>query len=190
MATDLVTLAEYKAYMGINSTTQDAIITAMLPKVSALVKTICRRTFVDYITTNKIEYFDGGTPYLVPDEFPIIGIASLAYSSDYGKTYTALVEFTDYVIKKTSNSIAPILSTKFQEAINGYKLTYTAGYSTLPEDLMLAILDLVTYYLKNDAAVHSNKAPGTNSIQIEYVMNTNLPAHIKRVLDLYMANYN
>lgn len=189
MAADLVTLAEYKAYMGINSTTQDTVITAMIPKISALVKTLCRRTFIDYVSTDKVEYFEGGDNHLAPEEYPIISVTSLAYSSDYGNTYTNLTEFTDYATRKISGSIVPIASRTFQEAVNGYKLTYKAGYTALPEDLKLAILDLVTYYLKNDAAIHSSKAPGTNSVQIEYVTNTNLPAHIKRVLDLYMANY-
>ncbi len=71
-----------------------------------------------------------------------------------------------------------------------YKLTYTAGFEVLPEDLKLAIFDLTTYYMKNDMAVHSNKAPGTNTVQIEYVTTTNLPSHIKRVLDQYAANYS
>jgi hypothetical protein len=79
---------------------------------------------------------------------------------------------------------------QFTWSVNGYKVVYTAGYETLPEDLKLAVLDLVTYYLKNDAAIHSAKAPGTNSVQIEYISTTNLPAHIKRVLDLYTMNYN
>jgi hypothetical protein len=73
--------------------------------------------------------------------------------------------------------------------INGYKVSYFAGYEVVPEDLRLAVLDLVTYYRKNDGAIHSTKAPGTNAVQIEYISTTSLPAHIKRVLDFYVADY-
>jgi hypothetical protein len=59
----------------------------------------------------------------------------------------------------------------------------------MPEDLKLAVLDLVTYYVKNDMAVHSPKSPGTNTVQIEYITKNTLPAHIARVLDQYTANY-
>jgi hypothetical protein len=59
----------------------------------------------------------------------------------------------------------------------------------VPADLKLAVLDLVTYYRKNDGAIHSTKAPGTNSVQIEYVSTASLPAHIRRVLDMYVADY-
>lgn len=190
MGLPLITKAEYKAYAGINSTTHDATIDILIPKISELVKNICRRTFVDYVNDTKTEYHEGGSSFLVPEEYPVIAVSSLEYSSDYGSTFSSLVEYTDYALSKATNSIKAISSTGFPGAINGYKLTYTAGYETLPEDLKLAILDLLTYYIKNDSAIHSNKAPGTNTVQIEYVTTTNLPAHIKRVLDLHAANYN
>lgn len=190
---DLVTLSEYKAYAGITSPNHDAEISALIPKVSALVKSICRRSFVDYVDDPKVEIFNGGVgPRYWPYEYPIINVISLEYSIDYGNTYTELVELTDWVIDREDDSIFCINSTdgSFPKYVNGYKLTYTAGFETIPEDLKLAILDLITYYMKNDMAVHSNKAPGTNTVQVEYVTTTNLPAHIKRVLDLYVGRFD
>jgi uncharacterized phiE125 gp8 family phage protein len=193
MATDLVTLAEYKAYAGITSDTLDAIVTAIIPKASQLVKSLCRRTFVDYINDAKIEVYSGNNEskiYL--KEYPILQIYDVEQSTDYGNTYTSLVEYTNYVLDQEDGSIVAVGSTDavFPKYINGYRVTYIAGYETLPEDLKVAILDLVTYYVKNDASVHSPKAPGTNTVQIEYITTTNLPAHIKRVLDLYTASFD
>lgn len=186
MGIDLVTRAEYKAYANINSENQDAKIDSIIPKVSELVKNICRRTFVDYVDDAKIEYFDGGE-YFPLAEYPALSIQAVEYSEDFGQSYTALAEFTDYYLHKVTESIKPVSA--FIDQPNGYKVTYTAGFETLPQDLKIAVLDLVTYYIKNDAAVHSPKAPGTNTVQIEYITTTALPAHIKRVLDLYTANY-
>lgn len=190
MGLPLITKAEYKAYAGLTSPTQDAIIDSIIPKVSALVKSICRRTFIDYVATPKVEYYDGGSMIISPDEYPFILVSSLEYSPDYGQSYTALAEYTDYAVSKADNIVKSLSTSGFASAVNGFRLTYTAGYTTIPEDLKLAIFDLVTYYIKNDSAIHSNKAPGTNTVQIEYVTTTSLPAHIKRVLDLYVANYN
>lgn len=190
MGLPLITRTEYKSYAGLTSPTQDAIIDAIIPKVSALVKTLCRRTFVDYVSDAKVEYFDGGFYVYYPEETPLLSVASLERSTDFGNTYTSLVEYTDYAVAKVGSGITSLTSAGFPSAINGYKLTYSAGYETLPEDLKLAVFDLVTYYMKNDSAIHSSKAPGTNSVQIEYVTNTSLPAHIKRVLDQYTENYN
>lgn len=193
---DLVTLEEYKSYMGINSDGQDTEIESIIPKVSDLVKNICRRTFVDYVDETKIEVFSGGYNKFLLKETPVLSIIDVEYSTDYGKTYTSLTEFTDYVLDEEDGTIVstsidsqgnPVVFPKY---INGYRVYYRAGYETLPEDLKLAIFDLVTYYLKHDTAVHSTKAPGTNSVQVEYITNTKLPAHISRVLDLYMASYD
>lgn len=188
MGIDLVTKAEYKAYANINSTNQDAQIDAIIPIVSQLVKTICRRTFVDYVSDAKTEVFSGGA-YLDLSEYPLIALQGVEYSSDYGANYSDMAEYTDYVYDAQDNCIKPIIRTEFPTAINAYRVTYTAGYEELPEDLKVAVLDLISYYLKNDMSVHSPKAPGTNSVQIEYVTTTALPAHIKRILDQYVANY-
>lgn len=190
MGLPLVTRTEYKAYAGIASPNKDTEIDTLIPKVSDFVKAICRRTFVDYVDDPKVDYFDGGGYILIPSEGPIISITSLEYSSDYGSTYTSLVNFTDYVYNRATGYIRATSQTvPFVYMPDAYKLTYNAGYEAVPIDLKLAVFDLITYYLKNDMAVHSPKAPGTNSVQIEYVTNTHLPAHIKRVLDLYTDNY-
>jgi hypothetical protein len=190
MGANLVTLAEYKAYAGITSTNQDAEINAIIPKASQLVKSICRRTFVDYVNDSKEEVYAGGWEKLFLKEYPILSITSVEASVDYGATYTELVEFTDYVVDQEDGTIKCIYAAEFPKCVNGYKVTYTAGYESLPEDLKLAVLDLVTYYLKNDMSVHSPKAPGTNSVQVEYITTANLPAHIRRVLYLYTASYD
>jgi hypothetical protein len=188
MGLSLVTKAEYKAYAGITSTTQDTAIDSIIPKVSELVKTICNRTFIDYINDPKVEYYDGGTNSHLVTEYPLIAISTIEYSNDYGNTFSELVEFVDYVISKRDDTIKSINGNSFPYKINSYRITYTGGYEVVPADLKLAVLDLVTYYIRNDMAVHSNKAPGGNTVQIEYVVTTNLPAHIKRVLDLYTSS--
>lgn len=188
---DLVTKAEYKAYAGINSTNQDTVIDAIIPRVSALVKNYCRRTFVDYVDDTKVENSSGGYgPLIYLSEYPVLSVVGVEYSSDYGQTYTDLVEFTDYVFDTESQSISTIDGSDWPKTLNGYIITYNAGYEELPEELKLAVFDLITYYIKNDASVHSPKAPGTNSVQIEYITSSSLPAHIKRVLDLYKGSWD
>lgn len=186
---DLITKAEYKAYAGISSTNKDTEIDALIPKVSALVKTYCRRTFIDYYNTPNIEYFNGPAMFFPLKEYPVRNVSSVELSVDWGNNYTDLVEYTDYALDKSRGVVHSTQFDGFPERINGYKVTYTAGYATVPEDLKLAVLDLVSYYIRNDSAIHSNKAPGTNSVQVEYISTTSLPAHIRRVLDLYVADY-
>jgi hypothetical protein len=185
---DLVTLAEYKAFAGISSTNQDTEIKSLIPKISALVKTYCNRTFVDYFNDSKTEVFTGGNPYFLLSEFPINSVDSVEWSQDYGKTYTNLVEFTDYTLDLEWDRIAVINNTEFPKYTNGYRVTYTGGYEVIPQDLKLAVLDLLEYYLKSDMAIKSQRERGANTVQVEYVTTTNLPSHIRRVLDMYRGS--
>ena len=188
MAANLITKQDYKTYAGISSTNQDAEIDLLIPKVSELVKSYCRRSFIDYVDEARTEVFEGGFGSLLLKESPVIQVISVELSINYGQTYTKLTKFTDWV--QTGDYVIGISPEGFKPYINGYKVSYFAGYETVPEDLKLAVLDLVTYYRKNDGSVHNNKSPGAGgSVQLEYIMNTNFPAHIKRVLDLYVADY-
>lgn len=184
---NLTTRADYKAYMGINSTNSDASIDILIPLVSQFVKNYCRRTFVDHFEDPKVEILRGGVPYLMLLETPIISITSIEVSSDYGVTYTALTEYTDWVLD--GELIRPIGVSSFPDYIRGYRVTYTAGYEDVPRDLELAVMDLVTYYMKNDGAVNALKHVNTTSMQIEYISDTALPSHIKRVIDYYITDY-
>jgi hypothetical protein len=187
MGANLITKAQYKTYAGITSVNQDAEIDLLIPRVSELVKTYCRRTFIDFYDEAKTEVFEGGYGSLILKESPVTQVISVQRSTDYGKTYAKLTKFDDWV--QSGDFVVSVNPRGFEPLVNGYKVSYFAGYETVPEDLQLAVLDLVTYYRKNDSAVHSTKAPGTNAVQIEYISTTSLPAHIKRVLDFYVADY-
>ena len=191
MGLPLVTAAEYKAYIGITSTNQDAAIASVVPKVSELVKSFCRRSFIDYVDDAKTETFKGGENSFNLKETPLLAVSKVEYSDDYGLTYTTLTEFTDYVVDTETDQVS-LVSVYYQDIkkVNAFKVTYTAGFPDgLPTDLKLAIFDLITYYLRHESALHTSKAVGANSVQIEYITNTQLPSHIRRILDLHCANY-
>lgn len=215
MGLSLATRDEYKTYTGISSNTSDALIDSLLVKVSELVKQICRRTFIDYVYDVKVEYNEGGSNSICLEELPVLQVLGFEYSTDYGQTYTVLEEFTNYTLSKKTGDLRPLLMTSapdnigygsgsssaysnyggktesiFPEAINGYRISYNAGYLDVPADLKLAVLDLIAYYVKNDSSVHSHKNISPNTMQIEYISSTHLPAHIKRILDLYTSSYN
>lgn len=188
MALNLITRQEYKTYAGIKSTNYDSEIDALIPRVSQLVKNYCRRTFVDYMDTEKVEVFNGDCDRLILSESPVVSVNVVQSSDDYGQNWNNLQQYVDWV--QDGDYLLPLNSeARWPKKLRGYRVVYLAGYDDVPPDVALAVMDLVSYYRQNDAAVHSNKAPGTNSVQIEYISTTSLPAHIKRVLDLYVADY-
>lgn len=178
MAIDLVTLEEYKAYAAISSNTQDSRIASIIPQVSALVKSYCGRTFVDYVDplTPCVQYLDNPDTTEFTDEFPVIGTITAEVSTDNGVTYS---EFTDFAYSKATDQIV-FLGTP-PTGINCVKLTYNAGFATIPEDLKLAVFDLIIYYIKAE----STPKKTIGYVNVEYVITSDMPSHIKRVLELY-----
>ena len=75
----------------------------------------------------------------------------------------------------------------WHRGVGAVRIVYKAGYSAVPADLKLAVLDLVTYYLKDEhkqrqsiagASIQNQGSSGQSN-------NVGFPDHIKRVLDLY-----
>jgi len=186
---NLVTKAEYKAYAGISSTTQDALIDFLIPKISDAVRIFCRNPLLD--TQESVsEIFDGGNSILVPSSGPVASVAAVQYSVDYGKTYTDLTQYEDWIYVQKEQVVKCVYSSVFEHRPAGYKVVYTAGNDGCPEGLKLGVLEFIQYYMRHEGAVHSNSAPGGNSGQIEYIMNSKLPASIQRIFDQYALTVN
>ncbi len=186
MGLNLTTKDEYKTYAGIKSTNDDDIIDRLIMQVSEFVKTFCGRTFVDYFDIPKVESFNGGSDSFILAETPIVDVVSVEYSEDFGKTYTLLAEYDSWVLD--NNQI--ISTSKFDYKLKGYRVSYTGGYEDVPPDLKLAVMDMITYYRKNDSAVHSIRLTNPNTAQVQYVNSNNLPPHIQRVLLLHKSDFS
>lgn len=176
----LITTDEYKEYASINSVDFDDKIDSIVLRISELVKSYCGRKFIDGFDKasnsfiNLVEYTNT-SGYYYPHEFPVQEVVSVEYSSDMGATYSNITNFY-YDRSKDAVFIDDNV-----DSINAYKITYKAGFQKTPEDLKLACLDLVEYYYKGEYT--PRKASGNNTV--EYITTSDMPAHIKRVLDLY-----
>lgn len=189
--TDLVTLAEYKAYKGINSTNNDSKLATIIPSVSAYVKNYCGRTFLDHVTVSKIDSFDvisKSDDKVFLSEFPVIAISEVKTSLDGGVTQT---DITDYVSDDEigilySTSASGFISTSSGVAFKSLEVTFTAGYTTLPEDMRIAVLDLVSFYLNEDfVPKKAISSVSKESPVVSVKTSPLLPAHIRRILEIY-----
>tara|TARA_R110002153_G_scaffold189756_2_gene342568 strand:- start:749 stop:1336 length:588 start_codon:yes stop_codon:yes gene_type:complete len=193
---DLITLQLYKEAEGLSTPKEDAKISALVPSVSQLVKTYCGNSFVDYYSSAKTEVLnvDWSTHIVQLTESPVNAITSVQERTSYSGAYSTLTTAAyEYYLDSNTDSILRTNSSGYKnwaEGVGAVKVVYTAGYSSVPEDLKLAIIDLVTYYLKDEhkerrtIAGASIQNPGSSSQRD----NVAFPDHIKRVLDLY-KNY-
>ena len=197
---DLVTLQQYKDFNGLESVKNDARINHIIDQVSQLVKSYCSSTIIDYASSAKTEYFtikDDLVDTIILDESPIISVTSVQERTGQADAYVTLItENSDssgkyeYIVDTESDSIVRTNSTTtkaFPQGMKAVKVTYKAGYTSTPEDLKLAVFDLVKYYLKDERKERMSIAGSTIENQSSTSLRNNIgfPDHIKRILDLY-----
>ena len=189
---NLIDIDTYKISEAIVSTKDDSRINSLIASVSQLVKTYCGNSIVDHYSSNKVETFsvNWSTNLVQLTETPLVTVVSVEERDDYSSSYTT-VPSTEYFADTTLDVIYRVSTQGGKKNWPGgpaaVKITYKAGYADCPADLQLAVIDLVTYYLKNEHKARQTMQGAsiqniTSSSQRD---NVAFPDHIKRVLDLY-----
>ena len=189
---NLIDIDTYKISEGIQSTKDDSRINSLITSVSALVKTYCGNSLVDHYSTNKIETFsiNWGTNLVQLTETPLVSIVSVEERDDYSSSYTT-VPTTEYFADTTLDVVYRVSTQGGKKNWPGgpaaVKITYRAGYADCPADLQLAVIDLITYYMKDEHKARQTMAGASIQNQSSSSQRDNVafPDHIKRVLDLY-----
>ena len=191
---NLVTINDYKQYKKIEHNKDDNQLSALVPAISQLVKTYTGNAVIDYATINKIETFDiydSLTSELFLTESPLTNVGLIQERSSLADSYTTLTENTDYYVDKEHDRIYRVDGASsikyFPKGFASVKITYRAGYESCPEDLKLAVYDLITYYLKEEYKGRRSMAGATlqNEPSSSIRNDIGFPDHIKRVLDMY-----
>jgi len=197
---DLITLQQYKDFNGLESVKNDARINAIIDNVSQLVKNYCASSIIDYASTPKTEFFtikDDLVDTIILEESPLISVTSIQERTSQSDAYVTLItENSDssgkyeYIVNTDSDSVTRTSATGIKYWPKGHKsvkVVYTAGYTSTPEDLKLAIFDLVKYYLKDERRERMTISGATveNPLSSSLTGNIGFPDHIKRILDMY-----
>lgn len=181
---NLITLDDYKTYKGINSTNEDSKVSAIIPLVSDFVKTFCNRSFIDYVSTEKVEWFSGNSASILVKEIPIISVSTVEISADNGDTLTTMAT-SAYILDEDLGKIYTADGLNFSENIvpvKGLKITYKAGYTDTPPDVALAVMDLIHHY--SSEGFTTFKGIGSANIRSAF-SRTKLPDHISRILEMW-----
>jgi hypothetical protein len=190
---DLITLQDYKDAQGLSTPKEDLKINSIIPSVSQLIKTYCGNSFVDFYSSAKTEILnvDWNTHIVQLTESPINTITSVQERDSYSSAYTTLTTGAyEYYLNTSTDSIFRTNSSGHQNwptGVGAVKVVYTAGWSAVPADLKLAVIDLITYYLKDEHKERRTIAGASiqNASSSSQSNNVAFPDHIKRVLDLY-----
>jgi len=137
------------------------------------------------------EYYSGdGTNSIITNEYPITEITAIY--DDLDRTYGS-----DTLIDSDNLAILPDgLAYKivydggtFQVGIRNLKVEYTAGYTSIPNDLQQACLEVIAYYFKNTEDNRfgvTTRTMGGGSVTIE---TTDIPKSALRILERYKRKW-
>jgi hypothetical protein len=189
---NLIDLETYKTSESIQSTKDDTRISLLITAVSQLVKTYCGTTIVDHYSTDKAEEFtiSWGTNLVQLTESPFVSITTVQERKDFGSSYTT-VPATEYYVDGSTDTVYRVNTSGSEKAWPtgpaSVKITYKAGYASCPADLELAVIDLITYYMKDEHKARQTMQGASIQNQSSSSQRDNVafPDHIKRVLDLY-----
>lgn len=198
---DLITLDDYKLLEGVTSTQYDEKFEKLITSVSKLVRTYCNSEFDTYATSpGYTELFDiQWDTYTVQLKYsPVISITNVYERSSQSTAYKELfsngagspAEYSWY-LDSISDSIFRTQENgsyrNWAKGVGSVKVTYLAGYTSVPVDLELAVADIITYYHKDEQkerqSIGSATREGAGSSAIRN--DPGFPDHIRRVLDMY-----
>lgn len=188
--TSLITLEQYKAAEGISNPKDDIRLSGLVVSVSQLVKTYCGKSFIDYYVTPKVELFtiEPNIHMVQLVESPVVEVVSVEERDGISSPYSVLVAGQDFYFDDSTDAIVRsdghIGYRHWKRGPGAVRVTYKAGYAKVPEDLKLAVIDLVTYYHK-DEHKPTKSMSGANIQNAMGVNADNFPAHIRRILEMY-----
>ena len=187
---DLITLDDYKSYNTVTSDTKDSKISLLISAVSALVENHCNRKFELETHT---EYHDAKQEVIYLKQFPLVEVVSVSVSKNGGLDYVDLEEDDEdlfgYIVDIEDGCISTQITkinflNTYSTPRKSLKVVYSAGYTNIPVDLKLAVIDLVDYYKNNEHKPSMMIGGASLDNPMPYSSNR-FPAHIQRVLDLY-----
>jgi len=188
MGAPLVTLTDYKTYKKITKTDADVELQYIIDSVNVLVRTFVGHSIIDYYTTPYVESFNvkQGQTSLQLNEWPIKEVVTVETRESHDQPYTVKSP-TEYYVDTDVDCIYIQGSDYWPSGFGAARVTYKAGYETVPLDLRMACLDLVHMYVKEE--YKEKRSIGNTSIDNSNsrvgALATEWPVHIIRILDMY-----
>nr|BDD44894.1 hypothetical protein 1 [bacterium] len=146
--TEPVSLADMKLYLRVDLNDEDALITSLIKTAREHVETFTRRAIPSQQWALYLDKFPAKE--IVIPKPPLFSVQSITYKDKDG--VKATFPTTDYIVDGESDpgKIVPAYGKTFPSIefypVNAVKVSFTAGYSTIPEVYVIAIKMLVAHF--------------------------------------------
>lgn len=174
----LITLQEYKEYTGtpLDNTKSDSKLSPVIEYVNDYIRKICNSEFdVSTVTDKPVGHFDR---IILLDKAPVISIESLT-----NRITDAVIDQEDYILDPEEGSIEIINDTlSIPNTKYPFNISYTYGYTSVPNAIKLVAYELVTYISKREFNKTRNFGNGQSA---SYVGDSTIPPHLLSPLLMY-----
>lgn len=182
----ILTLAEYKSIKNRTKTDEDVSLQLVIDTVNNIIESFLDRD--PHLATGITEFIslDYDTDIIFPKRWPITAITSIKEIPEGSpiadlSLYTALVYDVDYVFEE--DRIYRINSKNWLRGPKRVHITYSAGYTTIPQSLKLAAVELADFYIKEEYL--QSRVAGTTTITNLVSDIAKIPAHVRMILNTY-----
>jgi hypothetical protein len=188
---DLTSLASVKTELNITSGTDDAFFKGLISRASAAAASYCNRVFPVETVTDEVWAQRSPTRFNVPgtfdpltlSRFPIVAISAITQNS------VALVDGTDFRIDYDKGQLIRLnaLGTPIQWSVYPISVTYSAGYATIPYDVVDAVIRMVKnrwFMRTRDSSLRQENIPGVIEQQFWVATGAEAGAMTPDVIDL------
>lgn len=168
----LCTVADVKESLGIDAgnTTKDNLIIRKINQSTLMIEGYCGLSHGHHFkeTTYTNEEYDGtGSNQLVLKMRPVTSISSFQYRDTVdNQDNWSDTESEDY-FSNLSAGVLDLLNTQTNN-FNAYRVTYTAGFSTIPADLAEACVMLASALVENSSSGTAIKRKREGQREVEY----------------------
>jgi uncharacterized phiE125 gp8 family phage protein len=166
----LTSVADVKEILGITGTAQDNLITRNINYATKIILNYCGVS--SFNSTAYVEYYDGiGGNELVLRNKPVITMTSVEWRDEAGNnaSFTTL-DAEDYFVDTDAGIIKALVN--FGSSFHSWKIAYTAGYATIPDDLAEACARMAAFVTENGTAGTSIKSKQEGQRKVEYFDST------------------
>ena len=180
-ASDLVSLGEVKSWLNITTTNDDAMLSTLITQISGWADGYANRTL--YTNTYTLVCDGRGETRKIVPNWPITSVSSVTID---GMVIPASTDglIPGYVFDTTLPRIT-LIGYRFNCGQSNVVINYTAGYSTFPNQLILAAKQLVGARYRSRSWQGKTSATGPAGQSANYYITDEATPEVLRILDSF-----
>lgn len=171
-----------RTYLGYKDTSKDELIKLLINVATDYIEDYCGRRFKNTVYTNEVISGNGEKEMLLP-QYPITAFVLLEKNGAVNNS--ASWESVDGESYWRDDPVGKLFGTyRFECGVRNYRVTYSAGYATIPYDLQFACMKLVELMARDtNAQGLSSERLGDHAVTFSKASEDD--PMLKKILDKY-----